>query len=191
MARFGDNPLKNPLTGNEVLAAQDPSTGNDIGITPLVITQFVGTHLAVANGSSNGLIDAAAYAKLLALYTQAQTDIRVSKLAEVAIPIFFAVPTNGTFAIYQHVLDIPWVFERANFMVSAGSTNVTILKNGVAIPGFTNIPAASVAAQYLVSGGSSNYTLNYGDTLSISFAGTTGNAANLAVGVKANATIPS
>lgn len=190
MARFGDNPLKAPLVGNEVIAAEDLTTGKDCGITPLQIIQFAATHMQVANGSTNGLIDPVNYSKLMGLDTQAQTDARVAKLSEVAFPIFFAVPTNGTFAIYQHVLDMPWVLERANLMVSAGSTNVSILKNGVAVPGFTSIPATSVPAQFLVSGGSSNFTINYGDIVSISFAGTTGNAANLAVGVKAIATIP-
>lgn len=171
------------------MAATDPSTGSDVAITPLVITQFAQTHMSLAAGSTNGLIDPGNYAKLIALDTQAQTNIRVGQLAEVAIPIFFSAPANGAFSIYQHILDVPWVLERANFFCSAGSTNVTVLKNGVAIPGLTSVPATTVPAVFLVSGGSGNYTFGYGDVLSLSFAGTTGNCVNFGCGIKANATI--
>ena len=190
MARFSGNPIKTPLTGNELLGATDPSTGSDVAITPLILTQFSAANTGVASGSSNGFIDPTNYAKLIGLDTQAQTNARVAKLSEVAIPTFFGAPANGTFMVYQHILDMAWTFSLCNLQVSAGSTNVTVLKNGVAIPGFTSIPATSVAAQYSVSGGSSNYTFNFGDSLSLSFAGTTGNCANLAASLKAIATIP-
>lgn len=191
MGRFSGNPPKGVLAGNECIPATDLSTGSDIVITPFVLAQFVMTYGQVANGSSNGLIDAANYAKLKALDTQAQTDTRVAKLAEVAIPIFFGgVLVDGSFSIYTHVLDIPWVLSFQQLLVSAGSTNVTLTKNGVAIAGLTTNPATTVTAQYPVSGGSSGYTFNQGDVLGITFAGTTGNAKNLAASVKANATIP-
>lgn len=189
MARFGDNPLKSVLVGNEQIPAQDPSTGDDIQFTPLIITQFVMSNGGLANGSTNGLIDPLNYAKLLALDSQAQTNARVAQLSEEAIAAFFSVPTNGTFTIYQHVLDIPWVLALSKLIVSAGSTNVSILKNGVAIAGFTLNPATTVSGQYAVSGGSSNYTFAFGDVLALSFTGTTGNCANLAASIKAIATI--
>ena len=189
MARFSGNPIKNPLFGNEYIPATDPSTGNDIAFTPLIITQFVANNMALANGSTNGLIDPGSYAKLLALDTQAQTNTRVGQLAEVAIPVFVSTPSNGTFAIYQHVCDVPWVLSFDYLYCSAGSTNVSITKNGVAIAGLTTNPATSVSAQFFVSGGSSNYTLNQGDVLGITFAGTTGNCANLYASIRANATI--
>ena len=191
MARFSGNPQKSPLAGNEDIAATDPSTGNDIAITPLVITQFVATNMGVAAGSTNGLIDAASYAKLLALDTQAQTNVRVGQLAEMPFPIFFSAPANGTFVIYQHILDIAIQLQNGYFFCSAGSTNVTILKNGSAIPGFTSVPATTVPAQYSVSGGSTNYTFNIGDILSINFAGTTGNCVNVGASLRANGQISS
>lgn len=190
MARFSGNPIKGILAGNEDIAATDPATNADISITPMVITQFVATNMGLASGSTNGLIDGLSFAKLLALDTQAQTDARVALLAQVAIPVFFSVPADGSFKIYQHILDMAWTLSLANLYVSAGSTNISVLKNGVAIPGFTNIPATSVAAQFAVSGGTGNYTFNTGDVLSLSFVGTTGNCANLAASFKAKATIP-
>ena len=189
MARFSDNPIKNPLSGSEDMAATDPSTGNDVAITPLILTQFVATHMAVAAGSSNGLIDPTSYNKLLALDTQAQTNTRVNQLAEVSVPVFFSAPADGTFVIYQHCLDVSWVLAMGYLFCSAGSTNVTVLKNGVAIGGFTSVPASSTPVQYTVSGGSSNYTFGFGDILSLNFAGTTGNCKNLGLSMRANATI--
>ena len=189
MGRFSGNPLKPTLAGNELIPATDPSTGNDIAFTPSILTQFVANNMAVASGTSNGLIDSASYAKLLALDTQAQTNVRVGQLAEVAIPIFFSAPVNGAYTIYQHCLDVPWVFALGNFFCSAGSTNVTVTKNGTAIPGFTSVPATSTPGQFPVSGGSSNYTLNAGDLLAVSFAGTTGNCVNLGISLKAKSTI--
>ena len=189
MARFSGDPVKNPLFGNEFIPCTDPLDGNDKSFTPIIITQFVASNMALANGSTNGLIDPTSYAKLLALDTQAQTNIRINQLAEVAIPVFFGAPSNGAFSIYQHCLDIPWVLALQNLMCSAGSTNVTITKNGVSIGGLTSNPCTSVAAQFAVSGGSTNYTFNNGDILGITFAGTTGNCVNFAASIKANATI--
>jgi hypothetical protein len=189
MARFSGNPLKNPLTGNEYIPATDPSTGNDISFTPLIITQFVAQNMQLAAGSSNGLIDPGSYAKLLALDTQAATNIRVAQLAEVSIPTFFSGPANGGFAIYQHVLDVPWALSFAYLVCSAGSTNVTVSIGGVAVAGMTNIPCTPVSGTFLVAGGSSNYTLYQTNSLTITFSGTTGNCANVALSIRANATI--
>lgn len=189
MARFRDNPLKQTPAGNEFIPATDPSTGDDVSFTPLIITQFVATNMALANGSTNGLIDPAALAKLNALDTQAETDIRVAQLAEVSIPVFFGTPADGTFTIYQHCLDVSWMLALGYFLCSAGSTNVSVTKNGVAIAGLTNIPITTAASHFSVSGGSANYTYSLGDTLGLSFTGTTGNCRNAAISLKANSII--
>jgi hypothetical protein len=191
MARLGDNPTKNPLTGNEGLAATDPSTGDDVSFTPLILATFCAQNIPLANGTSNGMIDGASYAKLLALDTQAETNTRVSQLAEVAIPIFISSPSNGFAAIYQHVCDVPWVLAFDQLYVSAGSTNVTVNKNGNAIAGLTSNPATTVANKYTGSDSAANMTLNQGDILGITLAGTTGNCANLYASIRANATISS
>ena len=189
MARFSGNPIKNPLAGNEFMAATDASTNNDIAITPIIITQFVMQNGQVANGSSNGLIDATNYAKLIGLETQAQTNVRVAQLAEVAIPLFVAAPTNTSFAIYQHVCDVSWTLAFDYLYCSAGSTNVTLLRNGTAILGFTNNPATTTPATFTVAGGTGGYTFNQGDILGITFTGTTGNCANMFCSIRANANV--
>lgn len=193
MARFSGNPVKSPLYGNESVPATDPSTTDDIQFTPTIITQFVAQNMQVANGSSNGLIDAASYTKLLALDTQAQTNTRVNQLAELAIPTFFSAPANGYFWIYQHVITTPWLLDAANTFCSAGTTNLTVLKNGTSLVGLSNMVVTTAARTYSVSvgTGSSNYTYNLGDVLGLSFSGTTGTCVNAAVSIGGTAVISS
>lgn len=197
MARFSDNPLKSPLTGTEYIPATDPTTGSgpddweDISMNPVILTMFVQDTMGVANGSSNGLVDPTNYAKLLALDTQAQTDTRVADLAQVAIPVFLSSPADGNFPIYQHVCDVAWMLAFDYQSCTQGSTNVTITRNGVAIPGLTTNPATTMGQQFNVAGGSSNYTFNRGDILGLTLTGTTGNCANVLASIRANAVIPS
>ena len=189
MARFSGDPLKNPLTGNEFIPATDPATGDDVSMTPAIITQFVATTMQVANGSSNGLIDAANYAKLVALPTDAVLASQLGELAQVAIPIFIATPTNGTIVIYQHVLSVNWDIQTMELFVSAGSTNVQVQINGTPITfapfGTTN--PATVTPQGNIA--SAPRTLHPGDQLGFAFSGTTGNAANLVASIYATATL--
>ncbi len=77
MARLGDNPIKNPLSGSEVGAATDPSTNDDIGWTPLTITQFAQQNMTLASGSTRGLISGPMADKLASLYTNSQIDGKI------------------------------------------------------------------------------------------------------------------
>jgi hypothetical protein len=180
MGRFSGEPLKSPLVGNEFIPLTDPATGNDGSCNPSVLTQFVMVNGYVANGSSNGLIDAAAYAKLTALDTQTQTNAWKAQLAEVTMPIFFSSPANtSTVNIYQHIAGgTDWDLGTGSFLLSAGSTNITLYKNGGAIAGLTNIAVGTSAYSYGIAP-PINFTT--GDLLGISMAGTTGSAANLAI----------
>lgn len=179
MARFSGEPIKNPLQGNEFIPLTDPNTGNDGSCNPSIITQFVAQNMQVANGSSNGLIDGAAYAKLAALDTQAQTNVWKDQLAEVTMPIFFSAPANtATIAIYQQVWsDSTWDLSGGSFLVSAGSTNITLYKNGGAIAGLTSLGVGSSPHTYSIG---TPVPFVVGDLLGISMSGTTGNCANLA-----------
>jgi hypothetical protein len=192
MARFSGDPLKNPLTGNEFIPFTDPSTGNDGSCNPSIVTQFVAQNMAVAAGSSNGLIDAASYAKLQALPTDAVLATQIGELAQVAIPIFFASPSNSTAVIYQHVLTVPWQLKTLVLFTSAGSTNVQITNNGNPVtwaPAGTTIPATTGTAggEQIASGTGGFNVFQPGDQLGIVLSGTTGNCANLAVSILATA----
>jgi hypothetical protein len=191
MARFSGDPLKNPLTGNEFIPATDPGTGNDVSMTPSIITQFVATNMDVANGSSNGLIDAASYAKLLALPSNAVLSSQLSELSQVALPIFIAAPANGTSVIYQHGLSIPWTVQTMTLFTSAGSTNVQFQINGTPVTfgpfGTTN--PATTSPETNISTGATNRVIHPGDQVGIAISGTTGNAANLAISIYATASL--
>lgn len=189
MGRFSGNPVKNPLVGNELIPATDPSTGNDIALTPLLITQYAQLNLNLATGSAPGFMSPAQFNQLAGLPSGASIAKQIKELAEVSFPIFIAAPTNGAINIYQHVLDVPWVLSFAYASLSAGSTNVTLTKNNVNIAGFTNGAVTTAPATFTGTDTISNMTFNQGDTLGITLAGTQGNAVNLLFSLRANATI--
>ena len=187
MARLNANPIKTPLAGTEGGSLTDPSTGNDVGFTPLTITQFAQENMTIATGSTQGLIPGAQADKLAGL----PSDTQLQELIEVAIPLFVSAPANGTSVIYTHVLDPDWEFVIAYGAVSAGSTNLTMAINGTPINGWNNVP--------ILGAGTSNTfptpldascDLPSGSSLSVTLAGTTGNCANLRFSMRANTILP-
>lgn len=189
MARFSGNLIKNPLAGNEIFPATDPTSGLDIGATPVILSSYVAQNLPLANGSTNGAMTGAQATKLNALPTAASLSKQIGELGEVAIPVFVATPTNGSISIYQHVLDVPWTLAFAYASLSAGSTNVTITKNGVNIAGFTSVAVGNTSTTMTGTDTPANMTFNQQDVLGFTLAGTTGGAANLLLSIRANATI--
>jgi hypothetical protein len=188
MARFSGNPIKSPLVGNEYIPATDPATTNDISFTPLIITQFVATNMALASGSTNGLIDGPNYAKLLALPSAAQLATDLGELGQVAFPIFIAAPSNGALTIYQHVLSVPWQVSSMTLFCSAGSTNVSFTKNGnpIVFVGGTSVPITTVSSTQIAGDTTPNETFQPGDKLGIILSGTTGNCVNVGISVLLN-----
>lgn len=145
--------------------------------------------MGLAGGTVQGAMTGPQSDKLNALPTAASLSTQIGELAEVAFPIFVSAPANGTIVIYQHVLDVPWVLAFAYAAVSAGTTNVSIQKNGVNIAGFTNGSVTSSPATFTGTDSPENMTLNQGDTLGLALAGTTGGTANLRLSIRANGTI--
>lgn len=159
MARFSDNPQKNPLSGTELMAATDAASGNDIAITPLVLTQFVTENMGLANGSSQGAVSGPNGDKLNALYSKAQIDNLLAQLGQVPFPIFIGTPVDGTIEIFRNVTGNAMVFDFMWFALASGSTNLTVLIDGTPVTGWTgiNITSASngavaTAAKTLLSG---------------------------------------
>ena len=179
MARVADNPVNNNPGANDPILSENLSTGDDQSLTPLIITQFAQQNMGLATGSSNGLVSGPNGDKLAGLDTQAETDTRVTQLSQTAMPVFIGTPADGYIIIYQHATATEWLLSAAFACVSAGSTNLTVSKNGVAIPGFTSIPITSSFTIPTPTGPSSGYTLSLSDTLGLTFAGTTGNCVNL------------
>jgi hypothetical protein len=189
MARLNSNPLKPVLLGNEGGSMTDPSTGEDVGFTPVTITQFSQRTMTLATGSSQGLVSGANGDKLSALPTASSISVQVGQLAEVAVPVFLASPVNGSVEIYQHVLDTPWELDFAYARIAVGSTNVTLLKNGTGIAGFSNQGVGTAMTTMVGSDSPANMTLNQEDVLGLSLSGTTGNAESMRLSIRANATI--
>jgi hypothetical protein len=191
MARFSDEPLKTTLSGSERIAATDLSTGDDVGMTPLIITQFAQTAMTVAVGSTQGVVSGPDGDKLSALPTNAQLNTEFAQLGEVSIPIFIGTPGNGVLSIYQHCLDVPWLITRMVVACATGSSAATIQTwaNGStsahSILGLTNI---AVGSTYNVADSSDSAgvaTLNYLDQLLISLGSTSGSCVNLRCSIKA------
>jgi hypothetical protein len=184
MARFSGNPIKNPLAGNEIIPATDPSTTDDIGLTPAILTNYSQQNMGLATGSAQGLISGANADKLTAL----PTDAQLQQLLEVAFPLFIGAPTDGVQSIYTHLLDPQWEFTNGYGAVSAGSTNLTITINGTPVNGWNNIPITSTGAPFPTTLDASA-TLPAGSTLGLTLAGTTGNCANMRFSMKASSVL--
>lgn len=189
MARFSDEPLKNPLTGTEVFAGTDLSTMEDIGTNALIITQFAQLNMTLASGSTQGLMSGSQSDKLNALFTQADINAVINDFAQVALPAFFGSPANGFLNYYYHAIGVAWVLLTGYAVVSSGSTNLTLAKNGTPLAGATSIPVTTTGGAFTITFAPVVSTLNQGDSLGVTFAGTTGNCANLIISLTANATI--
>ena len=191
MARVADNPVNNNPGANDPILSESLTTHDDQSLTPLVITQFAQQNMGLATGSSNGLVSGPNGDKLSGLETQAQFNIRISQLTDIALPIFIGAPVDGSIQIYQHIFLVPWLFGAAWTAVAAGSTNLTVTKNGVAIPGFTAISITTTPSIWAPSGPTAAYTFNDGDIMGLTFAGTTGNCVNMRFSLGVNAQIAS
>jgi hypothetical protein len=181
MARFSDNPIKNPLAGTEIIPATDPSTTDDIGMTPQIISNYAQSYMSLATGSTQGLISGPQADKLAAL----PSDAQLNELLEVAFPFFAGTPSNGTQTIYTHLLDPFWEFIVGYGQVSAGSTNLTVNINGTPIAGWNSIPITTAGATFTTPN-DATCKLQSGSQISVTLAGTTGNCANLMFSMRAN-----
>lgn len=189
MGRLNANPLKSTLSGSEGWAATDPSSGNDVGLTAASLTTYAQSNMGLATGSSNGLVTGPNGDKLSALPTASTIASRFAQVGEVAIPIFVGSPGNGYVPLYTHVLDVPWVLSFAYASLTAGSTQLTLTKNQVAIGGFTQEWIGSGRRTLTASDTAPNLTLNQGDVLGISLGSTIGGAANMMISIRADETI--
>jgi hypothetical protein len=178
MARFSDNPTKSPLSGAEIIPATDPSTGNDIGITPVILQQFTQSAGGLASGSTNGLMTGPQSDKLNSLFNQTQFINCLNQLSGQAYPFFSGQPADGFIEIYQHVLQQPVNLNSVAAKCSAGSTNVVVMINGVAVTGLSfGISAGSTT----LSNATANFQLVNNSVVGFNFTGTTGNCRNVRI----------
>jgi hypothetical protein len=186
MASIGSNPIKNPLAGNELIPAADPSnTAQDCDLTPDILTSYAQENMSLASGSTQGLVSGPNGDKLEALRSNAQINALLAQLGAVPFPIFIGTPVDGVIEIYRHVLANDVVFDFCNYALSSGSTNLTVNINGTPITGWSGLNTSNVSQQATASAAK---TLKLGDILSLSF---TGSALpkNLRLSLKGNLTL--
>jgi len=186
MARFSDNPIKNPLAGSELIPATDPSTGDDIALTPVLITIFAQQNMGLASGSNQGSVSGPNGDKLTALRTNAATDLLLAQLGQIPFPIFIGTPVNGTIEIYKNVLGNDVVFDFMYLSLASGSSNLTVNINGTPITGWSGINVTSTPSAKVTA--TAAKTLHADDVLSLTFAGSS-TPTNLRASLKGNLTL--
>ncbi len=182
-ARLGDNPIKDPLAGNEKLAGTDPDTNVDFCVTPDILSQFIQENMGLANGSSQGAMSSEQSVKLDALYTRAELDVILAAHSQFPFPIFFGTVSDGFVEIYRNVLDEPVEFDFMWYQMSSGSSLLTVKIDGVAVTGWTGIPISTVSNGATATAAK---TLPSGSVLGLEFSGSGGSPANLRLTLKGN-----
>lgn len=141
--RFNANPAQNPLIGTEAIPATDISSGNDCKITPVVLTEFARSTMALASGSNNGLMSGSQAARLNGLYSNEAINAFLAQVGQVSVPLFFPDVADGTIEVFENVLDNDVVFSRMGFGLSSGSTIMTARIDAVPVTGWTNLAVTS------------------------------------------------
>lgn len=184
-ARLGDNPVKNPLAGNELLAGTDPSNDSDFCVTPEILTQYAQDHMAIAGPAGQGAMSAAQAEKLDALFSRGDLDFIFNQLFQFPFPIFIGTVVNGFIEVYRNVLGNAVVFDYFYFGMSSGSSIVTVKIDGVAVTGWTNIPVNTGGGQVFATAAK---TMAPGSVLGLEFSGSGGTPANLRLTLKGQVT---
>jgi hypothetical protein len=163
-ARLGDNPIKDPLAGNERIAGTD------------ILTQYVQENLGLANGSSQGAMSSEQYEKLNDLYTREELDVILTAHNQFPFPIFFGTVSDGFVEVYRNVLDQSVDFDFMWFQMSSGSSLLTVKIDGVAVTGWTGVPISTVSGGAIATAAK---TLPAGSVLGLEFSGSGGSPTNL------------
>lgn len=150
MARFGDNPVKSPLAGNELIAAEDPSDDTDICITPDILVAYAADNLPLSTDTGNGFMSSTDHARLYNTYTQAQIDAKNAILKVELIGFYIGTVANGYIEFYCH-LDNDMTITEAYFKCASGTVNCSVQINGVTITGLSVIAVSSAGSRVAAS----------------------------------------
>ncbi len=146
--RFGDQPARSSLNGNEIIPFEDPNTDVDGSMTPVVITEFARQTMALASGSNRGLMSGSSAGKLSALRTNEENDALNAQLGQQSIPIFIGSVVDGEIEVFENLYTNEFEFDRLAFGLSSGSTVLTVKIDGVPVTGWQSInvnPTRAVA----------------------------------------------
>lgn len=166
MARLGDNPLKTPLSGGELIAAEDPSTGNDICLTPSILQSYMAYSFALASGTGNGLMRSSDYTLLHSLYTTTQIDSFNAIFKKEVIGFYVGTVANGALEFLSNPMS-ELVLQSAYIVCNSGTVTCSVQIDGVSVTGMSLIAVSSVRASLTAT---ALRTLATGGKLSLLFA---------------------
>jgi len=143
MARFSDNPIKSVLAGNELLPGTDPSSGDDICVTPDIFLTYCAQNLPLATATGNGLFTSSGFSRLFdETYTKDEIDAKNAILKVNVIGFFVGVVADGYLEFYCH-LDNDMTITEAFFKTSSGTVTASVQIDGVSVTGLANIAVTS------------------------------------------------
>lgn len=146
MARFSDNPLKSPLSGNELIPATDPSTSDDICITPEELIDYAQANIPIATATGNGLMGMTDYIRLYDTFTIEQINQKNAILKVELIGFYIGTVANGYIEFYCH-LSNDMVIQEAYFKCASGTVNCSVQIDGVTITGLGVIAVSSAGSR--------------------------------------------
>lgn len=147
MARFANQPSINPLTSTCGLPGEDTSNNQDFFVGVDVLTQYVQEHMAVANGSSSGLMSGSSFQKLEDLRTRDEDDAIFAQFEQIIIPLFIPNPEDGTIEVMENVTDNDVYIERVGFGIGSGSAIMTVTIDSIPVTGMTNLDVGTPGAE--------------------------------------------
>lgn len=142
MARLGDNPIKSPLDGNELIPFTDPGTNDDGCTTPDGLQAYLLANLPLATDTGNGLMSAADHIRLYSLYTAPRIDAFNAIFKEEAIGFYVGTVANGALAFMANALDALTI-ETAYVACASGTVTLAVQIDGVSITGMGAIAVTS------------------------------------------------
>jgi hypothetical protein len=146
MARFGDNPVKSPLAGNELIPATDPSSGDDICLTPDILTDFALANFPLATSTGNGLMSSVEFNRIYDTYTIAEIDAKTDVLKIEPIGFYVGTVANGYIEFFCNLLE-PLTIVEAFFRTASGTVTCSVQIGGVSVTGLSAIAVTSAGQQ--------------------------------------------
>ncbi len=171
MARFGDNPLMDPVTPALIMPGTNTDTDEDVSVTVQVLADGIAPLLPLATGSTQGVVTGPDGDKLAALYSKAQLDALFAQLAQTLLPIFFGTASDGSLELLVNNTDNDIVIQVANFACSSGSVTAALTIDGTPITGLSALNISSTPGSATAS---ALNTLAPGSVLGVTFTGSTG-----------------
>lgn len=150
--RFGDQPLRSSLVGNERVPFEDPSTNVDGSMTPTGITEYARQTMALASGTNRGLMSGSSAGKLASLRTNEQVDALNAQLGQQSIPLFIGSVTDGEIQVVENLFGNDIEFDRMAFGLSSGSTKLTVKIDGTPVTGWQSINVTTSPATATATG---------------------------------------